>query len=93
MLCLVVSCIATRTRYLHEALNLASEQEVQGVLGTPKDIYRSEQGNTEWRYRIRAMGRPQGGTGGLIAGDPYCDEYRLTFDASEILRHWERDRC
>lgn len=85
--------MATRTGYLQEALNHASEEGVQRVLGAPEDIHQSEQGDTEWRYRVRAMGRPQGGTGGMIAGDPYCDEYRLTFDAGEILRHWERDRC
>ena len=78
-----VLIIPSECRYLNAAQNHATMADVQQRLGEP--LARNDLPNgTTWLYEVREeqpfhRGTPTGF---------WCDEYRVTFDSSGILRDW-----
>ncbi len=83
-----LSCTHWRAQYLDEARHRATQEEVAQRLGQPQET-RISAGETVWLYRVTGGTTPPP----MGSGEPYCQEYRLTFDADKILRNWERYRC
>ena len=84
-----LSCAQRRAQYLEEALNRVTQTEVTQRFGQPSDTHSLADGTNLWVYQIRGETAPppQGD------GEPYCEEYRLTFSEDTFLRQWEEHRC
>ncbi|GIW55713.1 MAG: hypothetical protein KatS3mg082_2117 [Nitrospiraceae bacterium] len=84
-----LSCTHLNAQYLDEARHRATQEEVAQRLGRPQEIRTWAGGETVWLYRVTGGTTPPP----IGSGEPYCEEYRLTFDGDKILRNWERYRC
>jgi hypothetical protein len=78
--------LSKETRYLGEAENRATQQEVQRELGRPTTTATTPQGDTVWVYEVRTI--EPGAQSTWSTSGSWCDEYRLTFDAQGVLRGW-----
>jgi hypothetical protein len=84
-----LSCTHWRAQYLDEALNRAAQTDVAQRLGQPKETHSLADGTTIWLYRVAGGTTPPP----MGSGEPYCQEYRLTFGEDKILRQWDSYRC
>jgi hypothetical protein len=73
--------------FLQRAQDRATQQQVRDHLGPPLWTVTRPTGDTVWVYQI--MQREKGGNNILDIIGFWCDEYVLTFDEGEVLRHWE----
>jgi len=79
--------IPKETLYLLSAKDRATQQEVRQHLGQPSFVTLTKGGQAVWGYDIQEF--VQGGSSIYdMTGDWWCDNYRLTFDVSGILRDW-----
>lgn len=86
---MLAGCIlieAKETRYLQSAQDRATQEEVQQQLGVPKLMTTSPAGEDVWVYEVREI--EPGSQNTWASAGSWCDEYRLTFDTSGILRQW-----
>ena len=72
------------TAYLRSAENHATQEEVRTQLGAPRTAAMLPDGESLWVYEIRDL-EPMSQSSWSTLGS-WCDEYRLTFDRSGILR-------
>lgn len=87
VLCMTAGCsllIPKESRYLKVAQGQATSDEVQRQLGTPIEKTSVPTGELLWRYEVLEEQPTHRGTPTGF----WCDDYRLTFDASGVLRHW-----
>lgn len=87
LLCVTAGCslfIPKESRYLKVAQGQATSEEVQRQLGTPIERTSVPTGEALWRYEVLEEQPTHRGTPTGF----WCDDYRLTFDASGVLRHW-----
>jgi hypothetical protein len=89
LMAVTLSCTPWREQYLDEALNHATQTEIAQRSGPPSETRYLADRTTMWLYQARGGTAPPP----TSDGDPYCKEYRLTFDADKILRHREASRC
>jgi outer membrane protein assembly factor BamE (lipoprotein component of BamABCDE complex) len=78
--------IPEESRYLKEAQDRATQQEVQARLGNPRSIASAEAGQSVWVYEVRQV--EPGAQNTWAAMGSWCDEYTLTFDQGGVLRQW-----
>lgn len=72
-------------RFLSQAQDRATLQEVQQHLGMPTLTKTTSAGEPVWVYRMYDW---QPGDNWVTAPGTWCDEYILTFDQAEVLRRW-----
>ena len=87
VLCMTAGCsllIPKESRYLKTAEDRATGGEVQQKLGAPTERISMPTGEALWRYEVLEEQPTHRGTPTGF----WCDDYRLTFDASGGLRHW-----
>jgi hypothetical protein len=85
------SCAPSHEKYLDNALNEATEDDVAEELGPPEKHRELENGNSVWVYRMQSHG--ENVSYGDGPGSASCEEYQLTFDTTKTLREWERRKC
>jgi hypothetical protein len=78
--------IPEESRYLKEAQDRATQQEVQARLGNPRSMTSTAPGESVWVYEVREL--EPGAQNTWAAVGSWCDEYTLTFDQGGVLRHW-----
>ena len=86
---LLIGCsvfVPEETRYLQSAVDRATADEVREHLGTPRSVSSTATGDRLWLYEIREL-EPQSQSAWSASGS-WCDEYRLVFDQSGVLRQW-----
>lgn len=76
--------VPKESRYLKVAQGQATSDEVQRQLGTPIERTSMPTGERLWRYEVLEEQPSHRGTPTGF----WCDDYRLTFDTSGVLRHW-----
>jgi hypothetical protein len=76
--------IPKESRYLKVAQGRATSDDVQRQLGVPIERTSMPTGEALWRYEVREEQPSHRGTPTGF----WCDDYRLTFDASGVLQHW-----
>ena len=77
---------AKESRYLQSAQDRATQEEVKLYLGAPKQMTATPAGEAVWVYEVREI-EPGSQNTWATAGS-WCDEYKLTFDTSGVLRQW-----
>lgn len=65
------------------------QREVRDRLGRPMWIDSPRADETVWVYQFRQP--EKGGNNILDIPGFWCDEYVLTFDRQEVLRHWTHE--
>ncbi len=78
--------VSKETQYLQRAQDRATQAEVERELGLPLSKTIGPEGERIWVYEVREIepgAQSTWSTSGL-----WCDEYRLTFDESGVLRRW-----
>jgi hypothetical protein len=75
-----------QTRYLRQAQDHATAQEVQAHLGRPKLVTATAAGDPVWVYQIHEV--EAGSQNSWSSFGSWCDEYVLTFDRQHVLRAW-----
>ena len=91
LLCVTAGCslfIQKESRYLRVAQGQVTSDEVQRQLGTPIKRMSVPMGEALWRYEVLEEQPTHRGMPTRF----WYDDYRLTFDASGVLRHWTH-RC
>jgi hypothetical protein len=86
---MLVGCslfVSKETQYLDKAQGRATQAEVERELGLPVSTTISPQGETVWVYEVREI--EPGAQSTWSTTGSWCDEYRLTFDESGVLRQW-----
>jgi len=86
---LLIACsvlVPKETRYLQSAVDRATVDEVREHLGTPRSVSSTATGDRLWLYEIREL--EPGSQSSWSASGSWCDEYRLVFDQSGVLRQW-----
>lgn len=86
-LVMVVGCAlfqSKESRYLHEARNQATQEDVREALGDPLLVSATSQGEPVWVYEVRDL-EPMSQSTWSTEGS-WCDEYTLLFDQEGILR-------
>ena len=86
---LLIGCsvfVPEETRYLQSAVDRATADEVREHLGTPRWVSSTATGDRLWLYEIREL--EPGSQSSWSASGSWCDEYRLVFDQSGVLRQW-----
>ena len=78
--------VPEETRYLQSAVDRATADEVREHLGTPRSVSSTATGDRLWLYEIREL--EPGSQSSWSASGSWCDEYRLVFDQSGVLRQW-----
>lgn len=95
----LTSCASWQAKYLKEAANQATIDEVEKHLGRPHSTWDLRTGESLWMYQ---SGAPSGtnsagitivGPGWVIGRRSDCTEYVLLFDQQKILRAWMRQPC
>ena len=84
VLCMTAGCsmlIPKESRYLKTAGGQATSDEVQRQLGRPIERTLVQTGEALWRYEVLEEQPTQRGTPTGF----WCDDYRLTFDASGVV--------
>src|SRR5262245_51424648 len=72
--------------YLRSAQDRAIQEEVRRQLGEPHAMTTTPAGEVLWLYAMRDI-EPMRQSSWSTLGS-WCEEYRLTFDRSEMLRAW-----
>ena len=78
--------IPKESRYLESAQGRATQEEVQQQLGLPVVTTSTPAGESVWVYEVREV--EAGAQNTWATAGSWCDEYRLTFDQSGVLRQW-----
>lgn len=78
--------VPAESRYLKSAQDRAVQEEVRQRLGQPRSVASTQQGEAVWVYEVRDL-EPMSQSSWSTLGS-WCDEYRLTFDQSGVLRQW-----
>jgi outer membrane protein assembly factor BamE (lipoprotein component of BamABCDE complex) len=76
----------TESRYLRDAQDRATTDQVRHVLGEPSQARRTSSGETVWFYEVREEEPGSQNTWASVGS--WCDTYELTFDAQGVLRRW-----
>ncbi|MBX3237872.1 MAG: hypothetical protein KF814_17145 [Nitrospiraceae bacterium] len=72
--------------YLRVAAGKATQEDVQSQLGKPRSVTVLSDGEAQWLYEVRDL-EPMSQSSWSTLGS-WCDEYRLTFDGTGVLREW-----
>ena len=75
---------------LDDWVGAATKATVKAELGLPSLSLPLADGTTEWRYRFGYDAILEDGVG---SANEVCWYYRFTFDSSDVLRSWSRERC
>jgi len=85
--CVATGCslfIPKECRYLKVAEGRATGEEVQHILGVPREKIYLPTGESLWQYEVlEEQPTHRGSPTGF-----WCDEYRLTFGPDGVLRRW-----
>jgi hypothetical protein len=87
LLVLMGSCASTpwQVRYLTSAEGTATQEQVTQHLGGPMAKLPLEDGGEMWTYRYTR--------GDVRVATFECWDYKLTFDAQQVLRQWKHRPC
>lgn len=72
------------SRYLHQARNQATREDVRQAMGEPLLVSATSRGEAVWVYEVREL-EPMSQSTWSTEGS-WCDEYTLRFDQEGILR-------
>ncbi len=75
---------------LDDWVGVATKATVKEELGLPSMSLPLADGTTEWKYWFGYDAILEDGVGPV---NEVCWHYRLTFDSSDVLRSWDRERC
>jgi hypothetical protein len=95
----LTSCASWQAKYLKEAANHATSEEVENHLGRPHSTWDLRTGETLWTYQSGVPSETDTGgvtivgPGWVIGRRSDCTEYVLLFDQQKILRAWMRQPC
>jgi hypothetical protein len=95
----VASCASWQTRYLQEATNHATQNEVEERFGSPQDTWALATGEALWTYERGFQAGTESGGLTLVGPDwtigrsPGCTASVLLFDQEKLLRAWMRQPC
>ncbi|MEW6544962.1 MAG: hypothetical protein AB1411_15305 [Nitrospirota bacterium] len=78
--------VPKESRYLRDAQDRATQEDVERQLGQPHLVAATETGEAVWVYEVRQL--EPGSQSSWSAFGSWCDEYVLTFDRQGILRRW-----
>lgn len=89
LIALTMGCmvfVPKETLYLKSAQDRATQEEVRQRLGPPRSTESGQGRESVWIYEVRELEPGSQNTWASIGS--WCDEYRLTFDQSGVLRQW-----
>lgn len=78
--------VPEQTRYLQQAQDRATQEQVLQHLGRPKFMTVTAAGDPVWVYHIHEV--EAGSQNSWSSFGSWCDEYVLTFDKQQVLRGW-----
>lgn len=95
----LTSCASWQAKYLKEATNQATMEEVENHLGRPRSAWDLRTDESLWTYQ---SGVPSGtdsggitivGPGWVVGRRSDCTGYVMLFDQRKVLRAWMRQLC
>jgi hypothetical protein len=89
---MLTACVPAQWDYLIEAIDRATQEDVENHLGAPDSVTALEDNSSLWTYRFESKSSWWGKRSDMVGGLP-CAEYLLTFDGQKILRYWVRQDC
>ena len=78
--------VPKETLYLRAAQGVATQEQVRGQLGPPREETAMPDGQSQWVYEVREL--EPGAQNTWASAGSWCDEYVLTFDRQGVLRAW-----
>lgn len=78
--------VSKERRYLKAAVGHATAADVREALGAPRRVTTTPSGEEHWLYEVHDV-EPMSQNSWATLGS-WCDQYRLIFDRTGVLRHW-----